>query len=67
MCTPLVVVVVVVVVVAVASVRARVRVVSGHGGARCGCGCVPNILSLHEMAALRKKLREEAKAKAASM
>ena len=33
---------------------------------RCGCGCVPNILSLHEMAALRKKAREEAKAKAAA-
>mmetsp|Transcript_13981 Transcript_13981/g.20834 ORF Transcript_13981/g.20834 Transcript_13981/m.20834 type:complete len:252 (+) Transcript_13981:1-756(+) len=33
---------------------------------RCGCGCVPNILSLHEMAELRKKAREAAKAKAAS-
>lgn len=32
---------------------------------RCGCGCVPNILSLHEMAELRKKAREAAKAKAA--
>ena len=26
---------------------------------RCACGCVPNTLSLFEMAALRKKLREE--------
>ena len=33
---------------------------------RCGCGCVPNILSLHEMAELRKKAREVAKAKAAA-
>ncbi|KAL7496456.1 hypothetical protein ACHAWT_008936 [Skeletonema menzelii] len=33
---------------------------------RCGCGCVPNILSLHEMAELRKKAREEAKARAKS-
>jgi len=33
---------------------------------RCGCGCVPNILSLHEMAELRKKAREAAKAKAAA-
>jgi len=32
---------------------------------RCDCGCIPNILSLHEMAALRKKFREAAKAKAA--
>ncbi|EED91327.1 predicted protein [Thalassiosira pseudonana CCMP1335] len=27
---------------------------------RCACGCVPNILSMMEMAALRKKAREEA-------
>ena len=33
---------------------------------RCGCGCIPNILSLHEMAELRKKAREAAKAKAAA-
>ena len=29
---------------------------------KCGCGCVPNILSLFEMAELRKKRREELKA-----
>lgn len=29
---------------------------------RCACGCVPNILSLFEMAELRKKAREAAKA-----
>lgn len=33
---------------------------------RCGCGCIPNILSLHEMAELRKKAREATKAKAAA-
>ena len=26
---------------------------------RCGCGCVPPILSLFEMAELRKKLKEK--------
>ena len=30
---------------------------------KCGCGCVPQIMSLFEMAELRKKLREEKKAK----
>jgi hypothetical protein len=29
-------------------------------GQRCGCGCVPNILSLFEMAELRKKARLQA-------
>ena len=29
---------------------------------RCSCGCVPNVLSLFEMAELRKKKREAAKA-----
>ena len=29
---------------------------------KCRCGCVPNILSLFEMAELRKKRREELKA-----
>ena len=32
--------------------------------AKCGCGCVPQILSLFEMAELRKKRREEKKAAA---
>jgi len=31
---------------------------------KCACGCVPQILSLFEMAELRKKLREEKKKKA---
>jgi len=32
-------------------------------GQRCDCGCVPNVLSMFEMAALRKKYREEQKKK----
>ena len=34
--------------------------------ARCACGCVPQIFSLFEMAELRKKAREAAKAQAAA-
>ena len=37
--------------------------VSTSHAPRCSCGCVPNILSMMEMAALRKKAREEAKQK----
>ena len=33
---------------------------------RCACGCVPKILSLFEMAELRKKLREQKAAEAAA-
>ena len=33
---------------------------------RCACGCVPNILSLFEMAELRKKARDAAKAVASN-
>jgi mRNA deadenylase 3'-5' endonuclease subunit Ccr4 len=29
---------------------------------KCGCGCVPNVLSLFEMAELRKRAREAARA-----
>mmetsp|Transcript_35191 Transcript_35191/g.75981 ORF Transcript_35191/g.75981 Transcript_35191/m.75981 type:complete len:703 (+) Transcript_35191:95-2203(+) len=32
---------------------------------KCACGCLPKILSLHEMAVLRKKYRERKKAEAA--
>ena len=28
-------------------------------GGRCRCGCVPDIMSMFEMAALRKKYREK--------
>jgi hypothetical protein len=34
---------------------------------RCGCGCVPRIMSLFEMAELRKKAKEKKAAEAASM
>ena len=34
---------------------------------KCACGCVPNILSLFEMAELRKKMREQKKAEAAAL